>query len=412
MQECPRCNAPLKPEKKFAIWCMKCDWNLGSGNPPALDLRSKLYNRYGQKSGDALFKKLINKPELLKKSSISISKTLAFILASLVHGLTLTFFLGGIYVATLDWFNFLAVFVGILLIAAAYALMPRFDSLPEEGVLTREEAPTLYKFVDEVATRMGTKTIDTICLSPDINASFSRYGIANKSLLTIGIPLWLGLNKEQQTALIGHELAHQINGDQARGFWVGTAISALASWYFFLKQPYMEDSGFGEMLVQITLSIIGTIVGWYGQILIHLFWADSQKAEYLADHLGAKISGSNEFISLNNRIALLSMHHDWLIAKVKDKYDDQQNIIPSFVAEFENTPEAEIERVRRINKKELFALDATHPPTHYRNEMLQNFTTDGSVKMSQEEENKINQEVSAHNELMGKLIIREFSHLL
>ena len=412
MQECPRCNAPLKPEKRFPIWCMECDWNLGASSAPPLGLRSSLYHKFGQKSGNALFKKLVEEPKLLKSASISISKILAFILASLVHALTLSLFLGGIYVATLDWINFLSIFVGILLIAAAYALMPKFNKLPSEGVLTREDAPSLYKFVDQIASEMGTKKIDTICLSPEINASFSRYGIMNKSLLTIGSTLWLGLNRDQKTALIGHELAHQINGDQTRGFWVGSAISALMSWYRFLKQPYIDGRGFGEMLVQIFLSFIGILVGWYGQILIHLFWADSQKAEYLADYFGAKISGSEEFISLNNRIALLGTHHDWLLTKVRKEYDHKERIIPSFLDEFENTPEMEIERVRRINEKELFALDATHPPTHFRNELLRKFPVTASIKMSKKDETLIDKEISAHNELMGKLITREFAHVL
>lgn len=97
---------------------------------------------------------------------------------------------------------------------------------PPEGVtLTREEAPELYRVVEEVGKKVGDTSVDTIVIDENCNAAaywMPKYGLFGppKKYLILGLPLLLTLSPEEARYVIGHEFGH-FSGEHGRfGGWI------------------------------------------------------------------------------------------------------------------------------------------------------------------------------------------------
>ena len=62
-------------------------------------------------------------------------------------------------------------------------------------------------------------------------------------MLRLGVPLLTILDGQEVVALVGHELAHQVNGDATRGLVVGTALETLRRWYYAFTPGPLEQYG-------------------------------------------------------------------------------------------------------------------------------------------------------------------------
>ena len=142
--------------------------------------------------------------------------------------------------------------------------------------------------------------------------------------------------------------------------------------------------------------------------LVHLSWNSSQRAEYLADYLGSRVSGTEKFITSDERLSVLTDNADQMAESIKRHVHAPEKIIPDFVSKFETIPTREMERVRRINKAELLTLDATHPPTYYRCAMLEAFPCPAQLTLTGDQVEKLNAEVASLNKALGKELINLF----
>ncbi len=409
---CQECGSELSQNEGFRSWCPSCEWNLGDESERPLEIIAGVYAKYGERFGLRLFEDLVKGPAEAMKPSIGTSKVSAALLASLVHFLTAAFFIFGVWCIYIDWLNWPLLILGGVFIVGAYALAPSLGKAPNNQ-LSRIDAPEIFALVDEISNALGTETVDAICLSPEINASYNRVGLKRTSVLTLGTPLWLSLDAKQKIALVAHEMAHQVNGDVARSFWVGEAINALQGWYGFLRQPYEnvrqtheEGGALVELLVHYGCLVLSWPVRFFITALIHLYWNDSQRAEYLADYLGSRVSGTQEFISLNERMSVVGQNHQKLDHAMRKHSRDPVKIIPAFALEFQDVPNEEIERVRRVNKREHLVMDSTHPPTVFRSDLLKAFPCAATVVRSPKESEQMNGEVSAWHLALGKELVR------
>src|SRR5262249_8626043 len=144
--------------------------------------------------------------------------------------------------------------------------------------------------------------------------SWMVVGVRRRRVLTLGLPLLLLLEPQQRVALVAHELAHARNGDSTRGLVVGSSVRALAEFYAALApEPSRDgsiawdDLGFFDMIVNGILWLISRPA--YGLLLLqlHLLLRDSQRAEYLADALAARVAGTEATVGLHERLLLESV---------------------------------------------------------------------------------------------------------
>ncbi|MDY7077222.1 MAG: M48 family metallopeptidase [Chloroflexota bacterium] len=235
----------------------------------------------------------------------------------------------------------------------------------------------MYEFVDSVATILESPRIEGIVIDEQFNASFGQVGWKRKRILTLGLPLWVILNKEEKVALIAHELAHGVNGDPNRGVIVGSAVYTLARWYSFLRPAYILDVApgagiFGLLMIpfNILAFCLSTLPWITGYVLIHLLWHDSQRAEYLSDSLAAKVSGSRGVISLLEKLYFGPVFIE-TIERLARNQSRNVKLFEELSRRAAETSWEELTRMKNEDRVEGGRLDITHPPTAYRIELLE-----------------------------------------
>lgn len=286
--------------------------------------------------------------------------------------------------------------------------MPHFQKLPKEDV-KREDFPSLYKLVDNIAEAYGCKSIDTIVIDSSFNAAYSEIGFKRKRVLYLGLPLFCILNSKEKVAIIGHELAHGINGDITRGLITTTATNTLIRWYEMSKPEYIlgEEEGYMKIImlpVNLLLFCLSELILLVAFLLVFLVYSDSQRAEYLADHLSSTISGTDAMKAL---LSKFHYDHAYYIALQRTALDSKNiNFFEEIIRQATITPNKEIERIKRIERMDGSRLDATHPPTSYRINFIDSLgELNPKVVLSEAESQLIDQELNSLAEnLQEKLI--------
>ncbi len=416
IETCPECGADMPVQLGYVTWCDQCNYNVNprqQKQEPPKQLIAKIYTRLGQKQGRALMERLLKAESL--KPQLTASKLLAYLIATLVHLVTLAFVVVGIALPIWAKFNFFAIFGGVVLLLIAWMLRPRFGKVPE-ATTSREKLPALFELVDNIAQALDAPPVDGIVITGGFNASYAVCGLKQKRILFIGLPLWTILNHQERAALIGHELAHCVNGDPTRSIFVGTAIQALAEWYNLLRsQPRTRTIRVRSFFEVITtwavnlITLILSIIPWVGVYLLsNLLWYETRRAEYLADQLSAKISGTPTAVSMLDKMHLGDSFVPAL-ASVALNPTKERDAIEVFQQNIAALPARELERRRRVQELTLRRLDVTHPPSTYRIKLLKaNPVDEPSLTLPDSLYEKVDQELGALRPAVNKLLIRNY----
>jgi Zn-dependent protease with chaperone function len=359
---------PVNPG--YPTWCDRCDWNLDL--PESWQVQNwhqQLYFNISNAISLRLFRKITATGPAQPK--ITFPKVVALIVAILVHIITLTVALSGIWLLYNTYSNNLLLpFVGLLLCSVAFMMRPRLGRLPRYNILSRQQFSALYKLTDQISAHLGTRKVDFIVVATYINASFHTVGWSRKSVLTLGLPLLEILTPQERVALIGHELAHGANGDASRTFVIGNAIGALNSW----RDLFTERNEGTLFIYSLAILLLGVpwfiAVGFrFIAITLGLLLAnDSQRAEYLADKMGAQEGGTEAMLNVLHKLHM----GDALGATITRFYEmgSKWGVFEALRRKVEHVPMSEIERVARIEELRGIRLDASHPPATFRMKIL------------------------------------------
>jgi Zn-dependent protease with chaperone function len=127
--------------------------------------------------------------------------------------------------------------LSLLLLAVAFLIRPRFGRMPKGALLlTRTDAPELYRLLDRVADEVGARRVDVIAIDRFFNASYAAVGLRRRRVVTIGLPLWNALSPEERISVLGHEFGHGVNRDSRHLLVVGTALQTLGRLYALLRR--------------------------------------------------------------------------------------------------------------------------------------------------------------------------------
>ncbi len=372
-RECPSCQASVPVHVGYVTWCDRCGWNLDPRRKEASrNVFESVARTLGQKQSQVLFRRFSRLETL--RPTLSASKLLAYVFAAVIHGITLAFALGGVTLLVWGWPYLLAILAGLLCIGIAWTLRPRFAEAPSETV-PRKDWPALFQLVDRVAEALDAGSVDMVCVNERFSASFYRAGWRRRRVLCLGLPLWDILDPQEKVALIGHELAHDVNGDPNRGIFVGSAIYSLQHWEWYVRPDYIwpPHSGLTGMLsVPFNLVLYGLslLFRLAASLLALLLWRDMQRAEYLADYLAAAVGGTEAMLSMLEKLHLEGTFMTTL-HRIALNRDPMRDFSIEFRQRLDEIPARELERVRRLQEIEHSRLDVTHPPTIYRIQALQ-----------------------------------------
>lgn len=409
---CPTCAADVAADPRFVAWCAACGWNIIPHQPEAEGTLSRLYAALGRRSSQKLLSRMQGLNQLRPRQTAS--SLAAWLIAAVVHMVSLACLSGGIYLLIAHWPNILAIAFGGLLLLIAWTLRPRLGRLEDdETMLSRAEYPQLYALSDRVSAALKARPIDGIVIGHDFNASYGRFGWRQRRVMSLGLPLWSILSAEERISLIGHELAHGVNGDVSRGFFVGSAVHSLVTWADMLRPDEIWESHMGWrglVAIPLNLMLLGLAqLAWlsaYG--LMHLLWRNKQRAEYLADYLAATAGGTPATLSMLDKLHLGASCH--LAMQRVALGNPRADMFGTLREHVHTIPDRERERLRRVQLLEDSRLDTTHPPTPYRIQLLQAHPVAAAhVSLSADQNAAIDAELARLQDRIQKKIITGFT---
>ncbi|MET9893566.1 M48 family metallopeptidase [Streptomyces sp. NPDC006465] len=415
VQACPACGTEIRMDGRFTVWCAGCDWNVDpEQSREKLSRLARAQRALARRHGEKLLAELTAGGTLRARRDASSLLAYAFALA--VHALTLALAAGGIWFLIEGWGGW-GMVPGVFLLALGWSLRPRLPRLPEDGpVLTRADAPELFALVDEVAHVAGTRGVDAIVVDGRFNASVMSYGVRGRRRLTLGLPLWETLTPQQRIALLGHELGHYSNGDTRHGRVVAGALRSLTTWhYFFLPIADPEPL---EVVVNLLYIVPRWLVLGTLMLLDRLTLRATQRAEYLADRMAARVGSTQAAVELMDRLlvsdsAAVALHREVNTAALRGPRGARNDtrtdgLWERLAADMASVPEHERERQRRAGALRGHSVDATHPPTHLRHAcLLIGAPTPPAVVPGEARESRIAEELADARAKVARRIIRD-----
>lgn len=380
-ERCPECGHAIPVNPRLVTWCDACNWNLHAPSIPQPKTRfERLYRRAGIRVSDRLAGQLA--ADESSRSRLTWSLAAAYVVAALVYLGLVTLAAAGL-AALVVWFPNPIAWIGLLVAVLAFLMRPRLGRLPKEGRLDREEAPRLYACVDAIAAALGTRSVDLVVVDAAYNASWSVVGLRRRRVLRLGLPLLTMLSPAERIALIAHELSHARNRDARRGVFVGGAVRAMLLQYQML-QPDGElvaryhgerwnvrrESGFGglDFLFHALMWVISRPSALLLQLEWHLLLHEAQRAEYLADLAAADVAGTDATVGLLEKLMLESTFRGTVQHASRRRDSDLFAELATVAA---SIPERERLRRHRVARLEEARLNATHPPTARRIDLLE-----------------------------------------
>ena len=353
----------------------------------------------------------------MDRPALSPAKVASVVFALVVHAVTLAVVVTGAYVTVTNFPHLVAWVVGIPLLLLGVLLRPRLGALQNGTVLMPPDAaPTLYGLVNKIAAEIGARPVDIIALDADFNASHGQIGLRRRRILWIGLAMWNALDDRERIALLGHEMAHQVNGDLAYGFVVGSAVRTLAEWHAVLRTPGRHQTwgslgegleALGELVAAAALGLLRAGVERLIDLESSLRYVSQQRAEYFADLLSARVASTSAAISMLDHLFIARLGAQAVYYAARRDEADVWKIERRFLDEL--SPK-EWERLRRLHARRGTRIDATHPPTNLRIELLrQQVDLPGTITLSAADSHAIEAELDSGFKLVGEHLATRFS---
>jgi Zn-dependent protease with chaperone function len=255
----------------------------------------RAYLALGERLGESLEREMIAADALAPRLSASLA--LAIGIAALTYAAAIAVAAGGAALIAFGAPNGFMIVLGALLLAAAAVTCPRpvRRRRVRDGV-SIEDTPLLHDVITRVARALEVPSTDVMLFNTRFNASWGHDGLRRRRVLRLGVPLVAYLDSQQLVALLAHELAHERNGDVRRGRLVGSSLESIASVLDTLRpQRNAGFRGLAALMVPFTNLLLWLCRQPVRGLLVlqtHLLFRDSQRAEFLADDLSARVAGT------------------------------------------------------------------------------------------------------------------------
>ena len=370
---CPECGNAVPVDSGYVQWC-DCGWNLKPDEVrPPRSVAERLNRRMSERFASQLRDDVLATPP--GRGHLSAATLVAVAIAAAVHLVTFAFAVVGVFLLATSWPSPLGLFAGFVLVVLATGLRPRLGKAPKH-LVHRPEAPTLFSLTDDIARALGTKPVDGIVIDAGYNASIAQLGWRRRRYLTLGLPLFEVLDAQERVGVLGHEVAHAVNGDPLRGLVLGSALGTLANWYAGMQsRQVLRRRGFGALVDALAgwMMRVASLVPWgLSLALTQLAWRDSQRAEYYADELAAEAAGASAMATALEKLryglsARMAVHAAVLNPSARD---DPRDLLEQIRDKVAGLPERERERLRRVELLPGGVPRTTHPATWSRIEFI------------------------------------------
>lgn len=270
---------------------------------------------------------------------------------------------------------------GLVFIALVKPLFAREPAALRPVCLNRKNEPLFFAFVDKICDTVGAPRPARIQVDGDVNASAAfAPGIAaflrRELVLTVGTPLFAGLNTRQLAGVLAHEFGHF---SQRAGMGATYIIYGVSLWLYRCVNHRDAWDDWLDRAAQNWNSVSGLIVGVAQNaiaiarlLLVGLLWVAnvvtrflSREMELDADRYEAMLIGSHQFRDTAYRLRLLGHAMDDVMEDLARAWADRKLV--------DNLPELLAKRARELEPRlaqdvwrdlndERMGLHDTHPP--------------------------------------------------
>jgi len=376
---CPSCGRGLVGESGYVAWCEACRWNVAPDNGAQSAIPTRL-GRFVQDTQQSMDRS----QEHALQAGLDLSPRgwrgwLALLLAIPVHATGLAFAACGLALLVTQPLSVYLVVVSVILVGVSAALYTVATKSTRARALGAEESEELRAIVDEVRHELGAPRIRRLRIDREFNASVWRGWLGNE--LTFGWPLWCATTDVERLGIIGHEVAHLVNGDVLRRRPLGLALRMLTNWHdegqrMRIRRPRTR----GLQIVRVFVGwVLAHATAWYRALILKLMLSQSQRAEYRADLLAARAVGTSAVVA-----GLTALPRDSVVMRVmrtaQEKGTDPWKAITDRVA---SLPPTELRRLALKARAETAPTPGgdTHPPLGRRIAVLEAHEVHGQMRI-------------------------------
>lgn len=274
------------------------------------------------------------------------------------------------------WSGVLHVALAVGLLGFLYALVRplfRWHGKVQVPLLLRSsEHPVLYAFVTAIARQVGAPVPHQIHLQPQANATAIRQG--RQLQLSLGGPLFLGLDLKSMAGVIAHELGHF---SQTGASWISRFVRRVTHWLVeavghteaVTESVADVDTDSSRMALVLAMFIRFTL--WLGWMYLLALAAAAigisrflmRRQEFDADRYEIQIAGSAQFAVTMRRLAELNAAEARLIPRLLE--DGDLDLTPANFSGLVVAQAGELdERARRQVGRELAPQSASWWDSH------------------------------------------------
>jgi Zn-dependent protease with chaperone function len=375
---CPQCDHEIAADPQYVTWCDQCDWNVDPTGPT--HQVSARRQRREHQLADTLYRELEHGE--IRRPGSTVARVGTYLLSALILVvLPVAGLVGGVYALV----SYRPIWIGILLSAipfgVTFLLRPRAHRLGSDPHLVhREQAPRLFALLDEIATKIGTRSVGLIELDALPEIGFIKVGWRFTPVINIGLPLWAGLEPQERVAVLAHTLGHAKNGDGLHRWVVGSAVDALqeiqmtsrnteSDEYRIELQAHHYGIGYSNNAINSFLdATIGSMARGVQWLLTSADLRASQREEYLADRRSAEIAGSDATASSVERYGLASTSYRAMEQALR--FGSDVDPLAAAAQAIREIPAREVERRIRVSRLRDTRSDSRHPPTNLRTKLI------------------------------------------
>lgn len=167
------------------------------------------------------------------------------------------------------------------------ALWVRLDATPDGRRLTPEQAPALFKLLEQIRRKVKGPVLHEVWLDDRFNASISqvpRMGLLGEPVnrLRIGLPMMMALDVPRLSAVLAHEYGHLRGNHGQFAAWI---YRSRLSW-MRMNDHLAEDQGLAAWLHR-------SFMTWYVPRFLARSFALARQDEYEADRISARLVGKD-----------------------------------------------------------------------------------------------------------------------
>jgi Zn-dependent protease with chaperone function len=368
---CPRCGRRIEQHSGFTTWCPACEWGLP--DPPSQGRVARLRESLSQRAVDGLYANVLEHGHARGGLLLRVG---AYALAAAVHLFTL-----GLVFLGLAIFHALPTLAGAVVALLPNGLAAGVAPRPWLGrklvVVPLRDMPELDRLFSAVAGAVGGPRPDRLTLTAEVNAWVGRRYWFGPRVLALGVPLWSLAQRQERVALLAHEFGHWANGDLRRSQIVATALQTLGRWDYVLRSSpdlgehtipivgEMNPSAMSRLLqpvISAVLWLVGLIPRTLGFVLLWLTQRQSQRAEFDADRVAARVAGRSASSVI---LGLVAMQGSFALGLRRAAMNHAADPLADAVGYVRDVPASERERQLRLDERRRTAFDS-HPPTAQR----------------------------------------------